>query len=366
MIKVLHVLGGLDLGGAEAFVMHLYRNIDRNNVQFDFVTHSEKHFYYEEEITQLGGTIFRVPRFTGINIIQYIRAWNSFFDKHPDYKAVHGHIGSSAAIYLWIAKRFGIYTIAHSHGAGNTRDLKGLMYSFFSYPTRFIADYFLGCSTEAGLSRYGKNVVASPRFRLALNAIEVEDFRFDEELRTRTRSELGLADSVIIGHVGRFDPLKNHPFLLAVFKEFLALEPRAHLLLVGDGDEREKIEATIQRLALGSSVTLLGFRIDTPRLLMAMDGFLFPSLAEGLGISVIEAQATGLASLVSTAVPSEVKVTDLVHFLPLAQSPTAWATKLYTIIDGEPRKDYIEELRNAGYDAKTASKELEALYLAID
>ena len=362
---VLHVLGGLDLGGAEAFVMNLYRNVDRTKIQFDFVVHSTKHFHYEDEATALGAHILRVPRFKGINIIGYIRAWRKLFKDHPNYLAVHGHISSSAAIYLWVAKRFGIYTIAHSHELGITHTLKGIAHSILVYPTRFIADFFFGCSTAAGLSRYGKRIVQSPRFTVALNAIHLEDFTYNDATRKSVRLELGVEHAVVIGHVGRFDPLKNHTFLLAVFKEFLALEPRAHLLLVGDGDEREKIEATIQRLALGPNVTLLGFRSDTPRLLMAMDGFLFPSLAEGLGISLIEAQAVGLVCLASTAVPSEVSVTDLVHFLALHDSAEYWAEQLFSLLGENPRVGRIEELRTHGYDVRSASKQLETFYCSI-
>ena len=364
-IKILHVLGGLDLGGAEAFVMNLYRTIDRSEIQFDFVVHSEKTFHYEQEIKELGGRILRVPRFTGINIIPYIRAWRRLFKNRPAYSIVHGHIGSSAAIYLWVAKRFGLTTVAHSHGAGNTRDLKGFMYSVFAYPTRFVADYFLGCSMAAGISRYGKRVARSPRFRLALNAIDLAPLRYDETIRTNTRKELDLEGKVVVGHVGRFDPLKNHSFLLAVFKEFLALEPNAHLVLVGDGEERSRIEGAIERLSLQKHVSLLGFRSDIPRLLMAMDLFLFPSISEGLGISLIEAQGTGLASLASDSVPSEVKITDLVHFLSLKEPPKKWAKTLHSLIDEAPRNDRTEDLRSHGYDVITASKELEAWYLSI-
>lgn len=365
-IKILHVLGGLDLGGAEAFVMNLYRNVDRTKIQFDFVVHSQKTFYYEKEIQELGGTILRVPRFKGFNIISYIRSWRRLFKEHPYYSIVHGHIGSSAAIYLHVANRFGLTTVAHSHGAANTPDFKGLMYTIFAYPTRFVADYFLACSLMAGLSRYGKKVVNSAHFSLALNAIEVDQFAYNETVRKNVRTTLGVDHNIVVGHVGRFDPLKNHSFLLRVFKEFLILKPQAHLLLVGDGDERPLIEESIEQLGLTDSVSLLGFRSDTPDLLMAMDLFLFPSLSEGLGISVIEAQGTGLVCLAADAVPAEVKVTDLVHFLSLKESPTTWAETLSSLIDQKPRQSRIEELRTAGYDVHTASKQLEDWYLSID
>ncbi|PKL26954.1 MAG: glycosyltransferase family 1 protein [Spirochaetae bacterium HGW-Spirochaetae-2] len=362
-MRILHVLGGLDRGGAEVMVMNLYRHIDRTRIQFDFVIHTPNRGYYEEEIEALGGIVYRVPRFTGFNILTYIKAWKTFFQGNRAFSAVHGHIGSSAAIYLAIAKGFRLFTIAHSHGAGNTPDFKGLMYSFFSFPTRFIADYFFACSRAAGLSRFGKNIVDSHRFTIVKNAIVIEEFGFSQEIRTAFRAQLHLGDKFVLGHVGRFDPLKNHTFLLEVFKLVHESCPDSILLLVGDGEERSHIERAIDILGLTDSVILLGSRSDVSSILQAMDVFVFPSIAEGLGISLIEAQATGLPCVVSRNVPSEAKITNLVDFLSLRDNKTKWATAVLEKRITVHRESHHNELIEYGYDIHKMVSQLEKFYM---
>lgn len=361
-IRILHVLGGLDLGGAEVMVMNLYRTIDRELVQFDFVVHTPERCHFESEIEQLGGSVFRVPRFTGFNIINYIRTWYTLFKTGPSYGAVHGHIGSSAAIYLLIAHAFKIPTIAHSHGTKNTPDFKGFMYSVFSFPTRYIADWFFACSIAAGLARYGKTVVRSSRFKVIKNAIQIDRFGYSPEIRKRYRELLQVDQAFVVGHVGRFDPLKNHRFLLDVFALVHELLPESVLLLVGDGEERSSIEEHIQSLDLNQSVRLLGARSDVPSLLQAMDVFLFPSIAEGLGISLIEAQATGLACVVSDRVPEEVRITELIDFVPLDSAKSDWAMRTLEKRHIEQRINHVPELVKHGYDISTTTRVVQDFY----
>jgi len=364
-IRILQVLGELNQGGAEFMIMNIYRHIDRSKVQFDFVIHTQQRCYFEAEIEQLGGNIYRVPRFYGFNIIQYKKAWEQFFSAHRYYKGVHGHIGSSAAIYLKIANKFNITSIAHSHGTKNTPNFKGFMYTLFAYPTRFVANWFFGCSWAAGLHRYGKKVVNSNKFSVVNNAIEVERFDFEKKIRDKVRRELALGNGFIVGHVGRFDPLKNHLFLLKVFKEVHTRIPSAHLLLVGDGPERTRIEKEIVSLGLQEAVLLLGMRSDVPELLQAMDVFLFPSLSEGFPLGLIEAQATGLPCLTSTAVTDEVNITDLVDFLPLGVPITEWAERIILRNKEFVRVSRHQEIIDNGYDIKTSVLELEKFYMDL-
>lgn len=159
-IRVLHVIGIMNRGGAETMIMNLYRHVDRNKVQFDFVENEGETAAYDGEILALGGKIYRCPRYRGKNHLAYKRWWHDFFRSHPgEYPIVHGHIGSTAAIYLSIAKKYGAYTIAHSHSAGAGT----AAYQIFSYPTRFIADHFFACSDDAAVSRYGRKVGTDKR-----------------------------------------------------------------------------------------------------------------------------------------------------------------------------------------------------------
>ena len=138
-IRVLEVIGEMDLGGAESMIMNLYRCIDREKVQFDFLVHTQRKCAFDDEIEQLGGRIFHITKFNGRNAIRYYRECNKFFDQHPEIRVVHGHIGSSAALYLHAANKHGCYTIAHSHAANKITDFKSVVWAFFSFPTRYIA-----------------------------------------------------------------------------------------------------------------------------------------------------------------------------------------------------------------------------------
>lgn len=365
-MRILHVLGALDTGGIEVMVMNLYRAVDRSSVQFDFVIHTEKRCFFENEIEQLGGRVFRITSFRGYNAVSYKKAWNAFFADHPgEFAAVHGHMGSSAAFYLSAAKRVGIHTIAHSHGSTRFINGKAVAYAFFSYWTRFVADAFFACSLVAGQDRFGQRVAGSDRFRLVMNAFTVEKFAYSEQERHAVRKSLGLQDAFVIGHVGRFDIPKNHSFLLQVFSEVVAHHHEARLLLVGDGERRDAVERLIQELDLQDSVILLGMRQDVPSLLQAMDVFVFPSLVEGLGVSLVEAQACGLPCVASDRVPEEAKVTELVTFLSLSDPYAVWVDEICRVKGNSERKNRKGDVKAAGYDILDSAKALEQYYRSL-
>lgn len=360
-IRILHVIGIMNRGGAETMIMNLYRNIDRTKIQFDFVENEGEEAAFDQEIQSLGGRIYRCPRYRGKNHLAYTKWWHAFFDLHRgEYPIVHGHIGSTAAIYLSIAKRHGIYTIAHSHSAG-----KGsAMYQVLSWPTRYVANQFFACSKDAAISRYGRKVGNdADRCPVLNNAIDTGKFVFREAKKQQMRQQLHISESaLVIGHVGRFVDAKNHLFLLDVFLELHKRDSNSVLLLVGDGELRSKIERKIQTLGLTDSVILTGVQSNTYDYYQAMDCFVFPSHYEGLGIVVIEAQTAGLPCCISTGVPREAAVTDLVQFRSLDDSPEQWAEWILCRID-TPRKDMSEEICKAGYDIAETSKWLENYYL---
>lgn len=156
-MRVLHVIGAMDCAGAETFLMNLYRNIDRNKIQFDFVVHTENHMFFEEEILGLGGKIYRAPRFNGLNLLEYRSWWKNFYKLHSEYKIIHGHVGSTSSIYLSLGKKYNRYTIAHSHNTMSKGfSIGNIEYCILTYRNRYIADFFMGCSKQAGIDRYGK------------------------------------------------------------------------------------------------------------------------------------------------------------------------------------------------------------------
>lgn len=362
-IRILHVIGIMNRGGAETMIMNLYRNIDRDEVQFDFVENEGNEAAFDAEIRQLGGKIYRCPHYNGKNHFTYIRWWNSFFKAHKgEYPIVHGHIGSTAAIYLSIAKKHGAYTIAHSHSAGSG----SAMYRMFAYPTRHIADKFFACSKDAGISRYGKTVGNdSNRCQILNNAIDARRFSFNQETRKQVRNVLHIAEnSIVIGHVGRFVEAKNHLFLIDVFADVRKHDPNAVLLLVGDGERRPEIQAAIAETHLEKAVILAGVRSNVWDFYQAMDVFVFPSVYEGLPVSLVEAQAAGLPCCVSSNVPRDSAITDLVEYIPLENGPDKWA-EIVLQSAKTSRTNMLREIQNAGFDVSSTANWLKDFYLNV-
>ena len=363
-IRVLHVFASMNRGGAETMLMNIYREIDRNKLQFDFMVHTDLKCAYDDEISALGGRIFRVPRFTGENYFEYKKAWTRFFDQHSkEYIVIHGHNRSIANIYLKIAKRYGLTTIVHSHSTSSGGGLQAVIKFCMQYRLRYQTDYLFACSKKAGEWLYGKKALSGDRFYIIKNAINTEDYFYNSAIRDKVRTEFAIENKFVVGHVGRFHESKNHSFLLLAFQEICKQKSNAVLMLVGDGPLRGQIEAHIQNLHLTDKVILTGVREDVPDLLQAMDCFVFPSLYEGLGIVAIEAQAAGLPCILSDAVPQEAHVTDLTKVLSLTESPKIWAAEICSVTLPKDRGIYSDIVRDAGYDVSQTSKWLVDFYI---
>lgn len=366
MIRVLHVLGGLNLGGAETMVMNLYRAIDRTKIQFDFIIHLQEKQAYEDEIIALGGKIYRFPAFNGKNIIQQVKVWNEFFLNHKEYNILHSHVRSYASLYLPIAKKHGLYTIIHSHSTSNGSGLIALIKTILQYPLRYQADFYFACSYHAGKWLFGKKVVQSDKFEVLPNAIDASVFDYNQDVRIAMRKELGIEDKFVVGHVGRMTAAKNHKFLIEVFEKIEKKVNNAVLLLVGDGELREKIERLVCGKKLQEKVLLVGNKMNTQDYYQAMDIFAFPSLWEGLGIVVIEAQTSGLPCIVSSGVPREVDLNiDLVRKVDV-ENPGAWVDEIMRCREcTDSRHSYSEYVKNAGYDISMNVKKYEHFILGI-
>lgn len=363
MIRVLQVIGRMDRGGTESLLMELFRNIDRNEIMFDFMVHTEEECAYDEEIKRLGGRIYHVPRFTGTYIISYIKEWDSFFKKHNEYKIVHGHIGSSAAVYLAIAKKYGCYTIAHSHNTNSkyNKSFKSIMYRYFSYPTRYIADYFFGCSEQAGIDRYGEKICNSNNFSVLHNGIDVRKFAFNKDRREKLQISYHLDNKFIVGIAGRITEQKNPFFIIEIFHEIKKLNKNAFLLWCGDGELRTDIEKRIKDYQLENDVELVGAVSNVNDYMQVFDVFLFPSLWEGLGISLIEAQAASLPCFISDVIPQEGDLTNLVHRISLKKTAHDWAKIILKEKDNE-RINRASEIARKGYSIKDSVKLIGSLY----
>ena len=358
-IRILHVLGSLDRGGAETMIMNLYRNIDRSKVQFDFLIHTDRECDYNEEIRSMGGKIYSLKRFKGYNLCQYIKQFKDFFIKHPEYEIIHGHMRSTASIYLKIAKSMGRYTIAHSHNTSSGNGISALGKNLIQLPLRYIADYYFACSIEAGEWLFGKKIIKSDKFYILKNAIDMGAFVFNQNIRDLKRKELGFEDFFIIGNVGRF-----HDFTLNLFNEFLKEELNSKLVLVGEGELKSEIKKYADELEINDKVIFLDSRSDINELMMSFDVFIFPSKYEGLGIVAIEAQSSSLPTLCSDNVPREVKITDIIRFISL-DDMSKWIKELKKIKNSKRKIIKKEDVVKTGYDIKSSSAFLFKFYVNI-
>lgn len=360
-IRILHMIGSLNIGGSQSMIINLHKAIDRSKVQFDYIIDHPGHLYYGPVVKSLGGKIFEFPTFKGHNFLQIRKVWKRFFKDHPEYKILHSHVRSYASIYLPIAKKAGLKTIIHSHSTSNGKGLGSVVKRIMQYPLRWQADYFFGCSKEAGAWLFGDKIVNSTKYHILQNAIDIEQYRFNPEIRKEYREKLGLGNKKTFIHVGRFHPAKNHLFLLNVFSEIRKQDPNSVLLLVGDGPLRQFIEKQTESLNLQNDVVLLGSRSDVPKLLQAADCFLFPSVWEGFGMVAVEAQTAGLPCICSEFVPKSVKVSNSCWFVS-TDNVGKWVETIKQVLVLSKRNE-IQEWND--FDIRNTIKKIEDFYVAI-
>ena len=363
MIHILHILHSMNRGGTEAMLMNYYQNIDRTRVQFDFLLTEQNRCQYEEEIEQMGGRVYRVPLLKLSNPFPYINGVKKILKEHPEYKIVHSHTSSKSAVPLWIAKRLGVpVRVCHAHSSSSGHGLEGVVRRGLSIWLKRVATDFMSCGEEATICWYGRGYLNIAEW--VPNALNVSDFSFSLPVRTTMREKLQIqSEECVIGMVARFHPVKNHLFALDVLASLKCQGYRAKLLFVGDGAFRAVIEERIAMLNLTDDVILVGVVDDVPDYLQVMDLVLMPSLNEGLGIALVEAQANGLLCVASTGVPKEVDVTGNVEFLPLEMN--VWANSLADMIRQGVKRDVkaADKVCAAGYDIKAASKWLQEWYV---
>ncbi len=358
-------------GGVESVIMNYYRNINRNNIQFDFLCNNEQ-VAYEDEILELGGRVFRVTA-RSKNVNQYQKDMQAFFTEHAkEYDTIWVNICSLANIdYLKYAKKFGIERrIIHCHNSQNMDSfLRGLLHRYNKLFIKNYATDFWSCSNDASKWFYSDSIINSDKYKLINNAIDVQKFEFNEQIRKQKREELNLNDKLIIGNVGRFHFQKNHPFIIKVFNEIHKKRSDSVLMLVGVGDDTDKIKQMVKEYNLDNSVLFMGTRSDVPELMQAMDIFLFPSVFEGLPLVLVEAQTAGLKIYTSKdKITNEVVLDkDNIKFISLEDGETKWCDEILKDIDNEiinidNRKNKLKLIQDAGYDITQEAKKLEEFF----
>ena len=363
-IRVLHVVTAMNMAGTEVMLMNLHRCINRDIIQFDYAVCSEEKCAFDDEILALGGKIYHYPKYKIINHFKYVKWWDNFLHEHKNYRIIHGHVGSTAAIYLGLAKKHGYYAIAHSHNTYGDFNIRKFVYWLFSYRTRYIADYFFGCSEDALVSRFGRKILSNSCHQILPNAIDVRKFQFDENKRMKIRTELGISkNEFVIGTIGRLTIQKNPEKILSIIKNLYKRKINFKLLWIGAGELKTMIINEINRSNLNANIILMESRDDIPDLLSAMDIFIFPSKWEGLGVAAIEAQVAGLPIICSTVVPKEVRLSDDCYFLPLNDG-NSWENLIIKLSNrNKINRSTLNNMKASDYNILVTAQKMTDFYI---
>lgn len=364
-IIVAQIMGKWIGGGVEAVVMNYYRHIDRTKIQFDFICDEDSTNIPYDEIEKLGGRVIIVPPYQ--HIFAYLKKLKQIFKKKK-YKIVHSHINALSVFPLYAAKCAGVpVRIAHSHSTSNKKEWKKTLMKNMLRPfSKVFATDYMCCSELAGRWLFGNKTYDEGKVYLLNNAIDVEKFAYNEDVRKAKRKELEIADDTfVIGHIGRFVAQKNHTFLIDIFNEVYKEKENSVLLLVGQGPLENEIKEKVNRLGLSDSVKFLGQRDDVSELYQVFDVFLLPSLYEGLPVVGVEAQAMGNLCFFSDEMTKETKVLNSAFFLSLSYSANKWAEMIVASVISYKSDNKKNEMTKSGFNIKKEVNKLFRYYKSL-
>lgn len=363
-IRILEIVNVMDRAGLETMLMNHYSHLDRDLIQLDFLTHRPCEGAYDQEIMDLGGRIFRAPRLYPQNFLAYRRYMRSFFDRHY-YPVVHSHIDAMSAFPLAMAKSCAVpVRIAHSHNDSVDRDLKYPIKEAARRRLPEVATHYWACSEAAGEFLFGKSNCS--KLHIVKNAIDLSGFSYDIDARIAKRAELGISDNqLVVGHVGRFSAVKNQSFVIDVLSSLLAQGQDAVAVFVGVGELHQKVEEKAIKAGFSDRVRFLGLRDDVAQLMQSFDVLCFPSLHEGIPLTLIEAQSSGLPILTSENVSTEALVLPNCVRLSLGMPIESWSSKIIGLFHGGRAQGCFDALSKAGYEIKASAQSLQDCYLHL-
>ena len=358
------MVDSLDMGGIQTFLLNVYKNIDRNTLQFDFLVFRTHEQVLEKEFLALGAKIYKLHNWRD-GILRYKRELNRFFNDHTEYRVVHYHAGSLTDIEpLKVARKYGITVrVMHSHNtnvAGHflTKQIYQCAHTYHkTIIEKYATDYF-ACGQMAGAWMFGSGNELSQKVIIINNGIKTDEYAFNPEIREKKRFELGVTDEFLIGHVARFSVEKNHLFLVDIMSD-LVKKSNAVLICVGDGQEKNAVIKKAKECGVYDRIRFLGIRKDVKELLQAFDVFVLPSLSEGFPVTLVEAQAAGLPCVISDSISSEVAIKSNVQSLSLNAPLNEWSN---AFLQCQGRVIENTSLINAGFDIQTTAKKLEVFY----
>ncbi len=361
-IRIAQIMGKWLGGGVEAVVMNYYRHIDRDKIQFDFICDQDSTCIPYEEIEKMGGKVILIPPYQ--KAIKYQKQLKKTL-MEENYKIVHSHISTMSIFPLFASKRAKVpIRIVHGHSTTNKKEWKKNILKQILRPfVKVFATDYICCSELAGRWLFGNKTYNQGKVYLLNNAIDIEKFSYNEEIRNRMRKELNIKkDTLVIGHVGRFVKQKNHQFLIRIFNEIHKQNKNSVLLLIGQGPLQEEIKTQAKLLDIEESVKFLGQRNDANALYQAMDMFILPSLYEGLPVVGVEGQASGLLCLLSTDMTQETKILKSTIFISLNKNEKEWADIAIKQFSKFERKEKNYELERSRFNIKKESENLIKIY----
>lgn len=369
IIRVLHITEKLQSAGIESFIMNLYRRIDRSKVQFDFLVLRNEHEFYEDEINALGGKKYFIEskkKNTLLRIYEESRLLEKFL-KENHYDIVHIHYTTPLrAPYLEVLKNVGVKTrIYHSHSAyvQGKGFVKSLIYDYMRKKIEKFGTHFFACSKVAAEWIFSKGVLSQNKAEIIYNGIDSHKFSYNETARNEIRSQLGIEGKKVLIHTGRFLEQKNHSFVVDVFANLKKKCPNSVLLLLGMGPLQNLIRQKVHTMGLDDDVLFLNVKPDVYNYLCAADCYIMPSLYEGLPVAAVEAECSGLPSVLSTNITKEVALTENVFFVDLKESIEKWSDVIIKAWDIQ-RKDCSDRVSSCGYDVHNVAEKMQLFYLS--
>ena len=364
IIKVAQVIGPAVNGGTETFAMNYYQNIDRTKVQFDFLVESTSRIIDKDKIESMGGHVVIIPSYK--NPLKYVQTLTKIF-KENKYDIVHSNMNTLSYFTLKAAKRAGIKVrIAHSHSTSNPNEFtRNFIKNTLRPLSKKYATNYFACSELAGRYLFGDKTFDKGKVIVINNGIDVDKFKYNEEYNISLRKELNISPTTkVIGHVGRFVSQKNHTYLIDIFKEIHDKDNDTKLLLLGDGPLLEDIKNKVHSYNLDDSVIFAGIHSDIYRYYSVMNIFIFPSLYEGLGLTGVEAQVSGLYCLVSSNITHELQTTSNIEFLDIKDSPQAWASRSIELLNNNTidRSFTYKEIEGTKFDINSEGNKLVGYY----
>ena len=354
MKRVLCLISGMNSGGAETFLMKLYRKLDRNFYQMDFCVNIKEEGFYDKEILRMGGRIYHIPS-KSENLFAFKKQLSELIKKEKYEYVLRITSNTMGFMDLKIAKKAGAKICAAR--SSNSSDAEGMKAKIVHFLGRRLysryVDVKIAPSDLSAIYTFGTKEYENKNVCILKNAVDLDIYKYSETERKKIRKELGIVDDELVcGHIGRFSKQKNHKYLINAFSKVLDKRPDAKLVLVGKGELEEEIIDQCEKLGIRNKVFFLGVRSDIPALLSAMDIFVFPSLYEGMPNTVIEAQATGLPCIIANTITKEANVLGTVKFLPLSNSIDLWANEI--VNTSKIRYESKEKFIKNGYEINSS------------